>query len=117
MIKKNFFMSSMTATMQGRPLVRFNTVIGLEHGRNVTAKILELIQESGAQMMQGQEVQFDNLVLDNIFWLGEMTDAEFMAGTNVVEQLGLAQPQQSENVQAEEAAEASPPEPTNDDRV
>lgn len=91
MSTKNFFMAVMAATLEGRPQVRFNTVSGLTSGRNLTAKALEMIQESGAQMMQQSNVQFDNLVLDNIFWLGEMTDEEFMAGTSLAEQLGLTQ--------------------------
>lgn len=113
MIKKNFYMSAMTATMEGRPLVRFNTVVGLENGRNVTARHLELIQQSGAEMMNASNVQFDNIILDNVFWLGEMTDEEFMKGTDLAQQIGLTSQEQgvdTQNVQAEEQAEAAPPE-------
>lgn len=83
MTKKFFFMAQMRAVFQGRPQSEFNTVSGLD-SRNVTAADLTRIQDAAAQMLNGQ-VQFDDIVITNLFFLAECTEAEFFAGTQVAD--------------------------------
>ena len=93
MTKSFFFMAALTATAQGRPLIQFNTITSLP-SRNIGAKQLANIQEAGAKMLMGQ-VEFDDLVIQNVFFLGEMTEAEFMEGVNTADQLNEALAQQA----------------------
>jgi hypothetical protein len=80
MTKKFFFMAVMTANLEGRPQASFNTVTSI-NGRNITAAVLEMIQNGGGQMCQQQGVNFDDIVIQNIFFLGEMTQEEFVKNT------------------------------------
>jgi hypothetical protein len=82
MIKKFWFMASISANLEGRPQVGFNVVTAIPT-RNVNAAALGHIQKAGASMVNSQEepIPFDDLVIQNLFFLGEMTDEEFVAGT------------------------------------
>ena len=93
MTKSFFFMAALTATAQGRPLIQFNTITALP-ARNIGAKQLANIQEAGAKMLMGQ-VEFDDPVIQNVFFLGEMTEAEFMEGVSTADQLNDALAQQA----------------------
>lgn len=110
MTKKFFFMAQMRAVFQGRPQSEFNTVSGLD-SRNVTAADLTRIQDAAAQMLNGQ-VQFDDIVITNLFFLAECTEAEFFAGTQIADAPaaeGLEEAVAQSLNEAETAAEAEAP--------
>jgi hypothetical protein len=85
-MNKFFFMAVLSANLQGVPRVQFNTITAM-NTRNIAAADLTRIQNAGAQMVQQQEVEFDDLVIHNIFFLGEMTEEEFVANTQLREAL------------------------------
>ncbi len=58
----------------------FNAITAIPT-RNVTAMALNHIQDAGAKMLEGVEITYDDLVIQNLMFLGEMTDAEFLEGT------------------------------------
>ena len=89
---KYFFMAVVNATLQGRPVVQFNTVSSLNNP-DLTAGAIGAIQEGAANMANAQGTQFDDLVIQNLFCLtpNGMTEEQFTAGT------ALAQPQQADN--------------------
>jgi hypothetical protein len=127
-----FFMVTMIATLGGRPVNQFNLLARTE-SRNVTTADLHRTQLSGAQMLDAEQVQYDNLVLQNMFLLFEGTEEDFtregnelmtqQANEQLAQAMGAKPIEQAvqdavaesiadaRNVQAEEAAEASPPEP------
>lgn len=86
---KFFFMASITAALQGKPQVKFNTISAVD-SRNVTARVLDMIQQGAASMVQQQQVPFDDLVIENIFFLAECTEEEFTKNTQLAEQLANA---------------------------
>lgn len=133
-----FFMVTMIATLGGRPVNQFNLLVKTDN-RNITTADLHRTQMSGAQMLNAEQVQYDNLVLQNMFLLFEGTEEDFtregnqMMSEQANEQLAQAMGAKStdaepslqeqieeklaasiaadpNNVQAEEDAEASPPE-------
>lgn len=83
---KFFFMANMRATLEGRPQYEFNSVTAMA-ARNVTAADLTRIQQAAADMLAGN-VQFDDIVITNLFFLAECTEEQFFAG--------VAQPQPTE---------------------
>lgn len=91
MTKKFFFMAAISATLQGRPQVQFNTITSL-NGRNISARSLDMIQNAAAEMINGQ-VEYDDLVIQNVFCLTPdgMTEEEFVAGTQLADQLAQRQ--------------------------
>lgn len=87
MTKKFFFMAAISAALQGRPQVQFNTITSL-NDRNITARSLDMIQGAAADMINGQ-VEYDDLVIQNIFCLTPdgCDEDEFVAGTALADQL------------------------------
>lgn len=87
MTKKFFFMAAISAALQGRPQVQFNTITSL-NDRNISARSLDMIQNAAAEMIAGQ-VDYDDLVIQNVFCLTPdgMTEEEFVAGTQLADQL------------------------------
>lgn len=104
MTKKFFFMAAISAALQGRPQVQFNTITSL-NDRNISARSLDMIQNAAAEMINGQ-VEYDDLVIQNVFCLTPdgMTEEEFVAGTQLADQ--LAQRQAAEADASAEAQEA-----------
>lgn len=90
MTKKFWFMASISANLQGRPQVGFNLVTSIPT-RNLGAAALNHIQEAGAAMVnrQAEPIPFDDLVIQNLMFLGEMTDDEFRAGVLTEEEADL----------------------------
>jgi len=86
MTKKFFFMAIMTANLQGRPQVQFNTISMLEQ-RNVLSADLVKIQDAAARMMSNAGVVYDDLPIHNLFCLTPdgCTEEEFVAGTQMAE--------------------------------
>lgn len=95
MTNKFFFMSALTATLHGRPITTLSTISALD-SQNLTARSLDMIQQGAASMVQEAGVEFTDLVINNIFFLGEMTEEEFTGGTS------LAKLQQSTEAEAQE---------------
>lgn len=91
MTKKFFFMAAISAALQGRPQVQFNTITSL-NDRNISARSLDMIQNAAAEMINGQ-VEYDDLVIQNVFCLTPdgMTEEEFVAGTQLADQLAQRQ--------------------------
>lgn len=85
---KFFFMAKISANLQGKPQVQFNTISALDT-RNITAAGLNQVQEAAARMITPQGIPFDDLVIDNIFCLTPdgLTEEEFVAGTQLRQQL------------------------------
>lgn len=85
---KYFYMTSISATLEGKPVVRFNTVSALNN-INVTASVLDMIQQSAAGMVREQGIEFTDLVIENTFCLtpNGCTEKDFVAGTQLVDQL------------------------------
>lgn len=85
-MNKFFFMAALTANLAGVARVGFNVVVALDR-RNVLASGLTRIQQSGAQMVIAEGmvegVDFDNIVVQNLFFLAECTEEEFVAGTEL----------------------------------
>lgn len=89
MMKKHFFMASMLATAGGRPVAQFNTITAVNN-RNIFARELTKIQTTASHFVQPGT--FDDLVINNLMYLGEGTEEEFTAGTQLSEQ-AAADPQ------------------------
>lgn len=126
-----FFMVTMIATLGGRPVNQFNLLVKTDN-RNITTADLHRTQMSGAHMLNSEQVEFDNLVVQNMFLLFEGTEEDFtregnqmmteQANEQLAQAMGAKTTEQAvqdavaesiadaRNVQAEEAAEASPPE-------
>ena len=85
---KFFYMTSLSATYEGKPVVRFNTISALNN-INITASVLDMIQQSAAGMVREQGIEFTDLVIENTFCLTPhgCTEKEFVAGTQLVDQL------------------------------
>lgn len=81
-MNKFFFMSALTATLNGRSVTQFNTLVALNQ-RNITASGLNNIQQSGAAMCNQESVEFTDIVINNVIFLAECTDEEFVAGTEL----------------------------------
>jgi hypothetical protein len=110
MTKKFFFMAAISAALQGRPQVQFNTITSL-NDRNITARSLDMIQGAAADMINGQ-VEYDDLVIQNIFCLTPdgCDEDEFVAGTPLAEQLNLRRA-------AEAAAQTEQPAPADNSEL
>lgn len=107
MTKKFFFMAAISAALQGRPQVQFNTITSL-NDRNISARSLDMIQAAAAEMIAGQ-VEYDDLVIQNVFCLTPdgMTEDEFVAGTQLADQLNARRAAEAEaNAQPDPAANA-----------
>ena len=82
-MNKFFFMAAVTANLNGLPQVGFNVVLNLDR-RNILAIGLRHIQNAGAQMVKSEGMvegqDFDNIVIQNIFFLAECTEEEFAQG-------------------------------------
>jgi hypothetical protein len=85
---KFFFMASISVIDQGRLVTRFNTISSLNN-LNITAAVLDMIQQGAASMVNAQEVDFTDLVVENVFCLtpNGCTEEEFVRGTQLAEQL------------------------------
>jgi hypothetical protein len=103
MTNKFFFMAVLSGMQQGRPIMQFNTVTGSD-SRNITALGLNMIQESGAEILRSEGVQFDNVLVNNIFFLAECTADEFF-------------PQEEPANEAEAEVEEPAPETDNEEVV
>lgn len=96
--KQHYYGALLVASFEGRPLMQMNTISSFDE-KNLTAYSLERIQQAGANMLMGQ-VQFDNLAIQNVFYLGEMTREEFIKDSH----LAGEQPEQDEEEATEEKA-------------
>lgn len=85
---KFFFMASISVIDQGRLVTRFNTISAV-NSLNITASVLDMIQQGAASMVNEQEVQFSDLVIENVFCLtpNGCTEADFVHGTQLADQL------------------------------
>ncbi len=103
---KFFYMASIKATLDGRPVVCFNTISAFNN-INVTASMLNSIQQAAAEMATAEGVEFTDLVVENLFCLTPIgcTEKEFVAGTQLVDQL-QGDPIQAQN-QVDAAVEAA----------
>ena len=101
---KFFFMALISGNLEGRPQVQFNTVSALPT-RNVTSGDLVKIQDAAAQMLTAEGVQFDNIVIHNLVFLAECTEAEFFEGTAIPQKAGEEAAPAPEGDASVEAAE------------
>jgi hypothetical protein len=110
MTKKFWFMAAISANLQGRPQVGFNLVTAIPT-RNVGAAALNHIQEAGAAMVnrQAEPIPFDDLVIQNLMFLGEMTDDEFRAGVLTEEEAATADEAVAADVDLHPAGEVLKP--------
>jgi hypothetical protein len=101
---KYFYMALINATFEGRPVAQFNTVSAVE-GINVTALRLNQIQQGAADMVMQQGIQFDDVVVQNLFLLTPMgcTEEEFTANTQLSER-AMAEAQASDLMAQADAA-------------
>ena len=82
--KQHYYGALLMASMEGRPVIQMNTISCFDE-KNLTALSLEKIQQAGANMLVGQ-VQFDNLAIQNVFYLGEMTREEFIKDSHLAQE-------------------------------
>lgn len=110
---KFFFMAVMTANLQGRSLARFNTISSIPQ-RNIMAADLGRIQDGGAQMCQAQGLEFDDILIENIFFLAECTEEQFTAGTVLNAEFRAQQMADVANAAGAQAQPVDPSEPSSD---
>ena len=84
---KFFFMALISGNLNGLPQVQFNSVSTLPT-RNITAADLTKIQSAAGDMLRAEGVNFDNIVVHNLFFLFEGTEQEFFNGTAIPEKVG-----------------------------
>lgn len=106
MTNKFFFMAVLAGSLHGKPVVQFNTVSAQTH-RNLTAASLANIQDAGAQMLKAEGVEFDNVLVNNVFFLAECTEEDFfrMDEVNPLEQ-AVADSVEEAQTDVAEAAQA-----------
>lgn len=119
---KFFFMASISVIHEGKLVTRFNTISAV-NSINITASVLDMIQQGAASMVQDQgNVAFTDLVIENVFCLTPLgcTEEEFTKGTQLADQLAGAQAEASDlmadadaSAQAEEALSAQVDESVN----
>lgn len=86
---KYFFMASISVINEGKLVTRFNTISSL-NSLNITAIVLDMIQQGAASMVSERGgVEFTDLVVENVFCLTPLgcTEDEFTKGTQLADQL------------------------------
>lgn len=84
-IKRHFFLAYMVATMQGNAVYQFNSV-SAKNNKPVSGQDLSQFQQAAAEQLQAEQVNFDNIIIQNIVYLGEFTDEEFFGNSAVTEE-------------------------------